>query len=64
MRVLDFLQTVGDSALWQIIRYEYRGFCEWAFCSEIEAILCLNWTIFDKNVISLLIYRVFNVSVL
>ena len=42
MRVLDLVKTAGGTSLSQIVRHVSRGFSEWAFRSETQAILCLK----------------------
>ena len=57
VRVLDLAKTAGGTSLWQI-----RDTCLGVFVngpfSETEAVLCLKWTIYDKNgVIAFWIFR-------
>ena len=64
VRVLDLAQTAGGTTLWQIMRHVSWGFCEWAFFSEVQAILCLKWTIFDKNGVSFFSNNFLNISLI
>ena len=64
VRVLDLAKTAGGTSLWQIMRHVSRGFCEWAIFFEIQAILYLKWTIFDKNGVSFFSNSVLNISLI
>ena len=64
MRVLDLTKTAGGTSLRQIMRHVSRGFCEWAFLFEIQAILCLKLRIFDKNGVSFFSNSFLNIPVI
>ena len=64
VRVLDLAKTAGGISLLQIMRHVSWGFCELTFFSEIQAILYLKWTIFDKNGVSFFSNNFLNISLI